>query len=455
MPISYGNAVRLIEIEADTQSPNFQNGMETVQLDRALNRTCGRTYSSPDSTPRFDTSAMDGYALSSEATKNVSVECPAMFSVRGTIAAGDEPLQVSGEPDSKGVYPCVEIMTGARFPDSSAGMPFDCCVRHEDTTAAMNGGPSDSRHISITKAAKYQQNRRFAGGDFNEGDGIIQRGSTIQTRHIMALASVGHREISVYRKPRVAIYSTGAELDVRNLKDLNCHKIRDVNGPYCSATLESWGAEADFLGLLGDDAVEIGGTIGSHLDGCKYDLIITTGAVSAGKFDLVRAGIERVGASVLFHKVSMRPGHPALFASIRNPSEESSRIPFFGLPGNPVASAACLRFMVHPYLRRLQSQKPERPLKADVRGTDKTSNSNNHRKAAQGEVISSLPPDKDVFRLGIYGKSVHNQKLEVKLIEDHSPGKIKPFLWANCWIHIPASKVELRNGDMVDIFPIS
>ena len=98
---------------------------------------------------------------------------------------------------------------------------------------------------------------------------------------------------------------------------------------------------------------------------------------------------------------------------------------------------------------------PERPLKAVVRGTDKSSGLNNHLNSAQGGVISSLPPDKDVFRPGIFGESLQHQNLEVKLIEDHSPGKIKPFLQANSWIHVPAGNTELRNGDIVDIFPTS
>lgn len=437
------------------QASVFQNDVETVPLGRALNRVCGCTYNSPELTPRFDTSAMDGYALSSEATRGASVESPVVFRVKGTMAAGDGPISISGEPDAKGVYPCVKIMTGACFPDCAAGKSFDCCVRLEDTTVACDGESFDSRYINITKPAKYQQNRQLAGGDFKEGDYIIQRSSTIQTRHIMALASVGYMDISVHRKPRVAIYSTGAEFDAKDPTDFSHHKIRDVNGPYCSATLENWGAEVDFLGVLGDDAAEVDRSIGSHTGQRKYDLIITTGAVSAGRFDLVRTGIERLGVTIIFHKVSRRPGHPALFATIPSPCVDTSRTPFFGLPGNPVASAACLRFIVLPYLRRLQSQKPEQPLKATVCGTEKACNSNNHLRKAHGSIILTSPPDKDVFRPGVCGESLQEQKLEVKLIEDHSPGKIKPFLGANCWIHIPAGKVELRNGDVIDIFPIS
>ncbi len=139
--------------------------------------------------PEINTSALDGFALNSDMTAGASAQSPVIFEYKGSLAAGDGPISISGEPDS-GTYPCVEIMTGPRFPNSLDGRPFNCCIPWEDTVTVTDSS-SNRRYIKLMKSTKYEQHRRLAVEDFTEENVIVHAGATIRSRHIMALASVG------------------------------------------------------------------------------------------------------------------------------------------------------------------------------------------------------------------------------------------------------------------------
>jgi molybdenum cofactor synthesis domain-containing protein len=290
---------------------------------------------------------------------------------------------------------------------------------------------------------------------------IIRKGSTIRPHHIMALASIGCRELSVWRKPQVGLFSTGAELLTEKKGNPDAQRIEDVNGPYIYAVLESLGYETRFLGVIDDNSPAATQEIGHHLQQRRYDLLISTGGVSAGKFDSIRESVEKLGAQVLFHKVAMRPGHPALFASIPSSNkchypnrERSSKVAFFGLPGNPVASAACLRFLVLPFLRILLSQPIDQPVKAIIRRLKTPGNAwQNNPCNNSSSPIAHFPAEMEVFRPGQL-RSQTDRTLEVGLIADHSPGKIRPFVSGDCWIQIHRGNFELTDGNIVDVFPM-
>ncbi|PGH14124.1 hypothetical protein AJ79_03241 [Helicocarpus griseus UAMH5409] len=491
MDIPYDEAISIIKAEAAASLQTNQRRTETVPLNKALSRISKDTHLSPLSTPRWDTSAMDGYALSSKATQRASDLTPAIFAIKATIAAGDKPLPMSGKLDF-GVYPCAEIMTGARFPESTTGEPFDCCVRLEDTLPSLSNGRVARKYkcIQTMKPARSGQNKRRAGEDFQEGDVILDAGDVIRPPHIMALASVGIKTVNVLCKPRVGVFSTGYEL----LPDASASVIPDANGPYICATLEEQGYNVEYLGVIEDISEMAAFKILSSLrESPDLDMIITTGGVSAGKFDVVREALEaNLNASVLFHRVAMRPGHPALFAripegtplswTIQNCNGESScakvatvssrKVAFFGLPGNPVASAACLQFLAMPFLRTLNSAPDQPPVPAIVRSLEK----HNHGEIASGSVstegvcdggaslvdgaytdtnpLVTCPTNKDVFRPGkLLSRGAHGM-VEVGIIADHSPGKVSPFLGADCWVHVRQGRGELRDGDGVDVYPL-
>lgn len=469
MPPSYREALNLITTEA-RHSASISPSTEKIHVYHALNRISEHTQRSPQPTPRFDTSAMDGYALNSAATKTASPESPIVFCVKGIIAAGDEPVSVSGEPETElrdglgAIYPCVEIMTGARFPETIGGSrAFDCCVKVEDVEilgvekrVAMMGGNS---YIKVMKPAQFQQNRRLAGNDFGKDDVIVDVGEVIRPRHIMALASVGLNEVPVVRRPRIGAFSTGSELLDPDTQRSSLQRIQDANGPYIMTNLEDYGADVEFLGVLDDGADTITRALEYSVHENKYDMIISTGGVSTGRFDLVPAALQRLGARIVFHKIDIRPGHPVLFAKIprREATQtEKSEVAFFGMPGNPVASAACLRFLVVPYLQHLWSEEPESPLQATARRNQhekiEVEANGSTRNGSNETLLSRFPVEKDVFRPGFFYRHSSNE-LSVIIINDYSPGKIKPFLASNCWIHVPEGQSELHEGAIVDIIP--
>lgn len=469
MPPSYREALHLITTEAHHSASTFPS-TETIPLFHALNRISISTNRSPNSTPEVDTSAMDGYALNSAATKTASPESPIVFCVKGIIAAGNEPVDISGEPETEprdglgAIFPCVEIMTGARFPGAIGGSrAFDCCVKVEDVEVLevekRVAGMGGNSYIKVVKPAQFQQNRRLAGNDFGKGDVIVSAGEVIRPRHIMALASVGLNEVQVVRRSRIGVFSTGNELLYPDMQRPNLHRIQDANGPYIMTSLEDYGADVEFLGVLDDGADSITRALEYYLHEGKYDMIISTGGVSTGRFDLIPAALQRLGARIIFHKIDIRPGHPVLFAKISRRTatqRETSEVVFFGMPGNPVASAACLRFLVVPYLQRLRNEEPEFPLKATARRNQhekrKVKANGSTKNDSDETLISKFPMEKDVFRPGFFYRRSSNE-LDVILINDHSSGKIKPFLASNCWIHIPGGQSELHKGYLVDIIP--
>jgi molybdopterin molybdotransferase len=423
MAMSYDDALHIIRQIALEAMRVRGDQSELVSPEDAVGRIAAREHCSTVTTPAFDTSAMDGYAICSSATATATPSMPIMFCVKGTIAAGDEPLSLLGEADD-GIHSCVEIMTGARFPQGLDVTAFDACVKIEDTSRDVCFA-SSQRFVKVSRPVAKNANRRFAGEDFRKGEVIFAEGEVIRSRHIMALAAVGIDSVAVRRRLRIAIWSTGKELVAHKSASRNIPQTKDTNGPFLLASLREMGIEAKFVGVLEDDEQAIQEEIGDRLDQDQYDLIITTGAVSKGKFDFMLPALKALQAPVRFHGVAIRPGHPVLFATV--PSKKGN-IPFFGLPGNPVATAACFRFLVVPLLRCLMGDRPESPLMARC-----------EMRNGMREMITSLPSHFDCFRHGRLRVSSSGD-WTVELSQDQSPSKISHFSRSNCWLHFPAAQ---------------
>ncbi|KAJ0418618.1 MoaB/Mog domain-containing protein [Aspergillus carlsbadensis] len=434
MALSYADAVDLVEKEAHRQRTAFLADSEKCSIFNTCDRAVSDLLCSPISTPEFDTSAMDGFALSSVATKATSPDSPVTFEVLGTTTAGDQPHSHSTLLDESGdgTPPCIEIMTGAPFPVGPGGDQFDCCVPIEDVVL-VEDKLSTRRYISLSKPAKWRQHRRVAGGDFARNDRIIDVGERVNPQHVMAMASVGLTEVPVMRQPRIAIFSTGCELMSPGASP-HRFMIHDANGPYLSAMLKKYGADVDFRGAVRDNPIAMENALLEALGQNKYDVILTSGAVSAGRCDIIPGVISSIGGRTVFHKVAVKPGHPVLFSVL--PRGGQSETAFFGLPGNPVAAAACLRFFVLPYLRTLQCQSRERPQSAPLQVPKSTKS------------ILRFKKEVDIFRPAILSPC----RQTVQIIEDHSPGKTKPFLHANCWAHIPSRVEQVCDGETVDVY---
>jgi molybdopterin molybdotransferase len=211
--------------------------------------------------------------------------------------------------------------------------------------------------------------------------------------------------------------------------------IHDANGPYLSAILKKYGADVDFRGVVRDNPIAMENALLEALGQNKSDIILTSGAVSAGRCDMIPGVINSIGGRTVFHKVAVKPGHPVLFSVL--PRGREGETAFFGLPGNPVAAAACLRFFVAPYLRTLQYQSREQPQSARLHVHKST------------KAVLSFRKEADIFRPAILSPC----RQMVQIIEDHGPGRTKPFLHANCWAHIPIGVEQVCDGETVDVYP--
>ncbi|KAJ0142009.1 GPI-anchored wall transfer protein 1 [Fusarium oxysporum f. sp. albedinis] len=393
---------------------------EVVPIEEAVGRVSACDHFSPISTPEFDTSAMDGYAICSESTRLASAERPVFFCAKGTIAAGDDFITLPSRHTRDGPEPCFEIMTGGRFPQGELGEVFDACVKVEDTIRIAAKEPGLGTCIAISKPIPRYANRRFAGEDIQKGDLVMKKGVTIRTSHIMPLASVG-------------------------IETTQSH-IRDVNGVYLTAASKEAGADATFGGSIPDEVDALVQTIKDRLGSSAVDIMITSGGVSVGKFDHVRQALETLGATIVFHGVAVRPGHPVLFALL---SSAWGEVAFFGLPGNPGAAAACFKFLTVPYISHLLGQEPEKPVLARLENLQLGSSS---RKSIMDAPNRGLNCDR--FRPGVLqmtggeGLTVHEAAGVL------GPSKMAPFVQANCWIHIKANEA-IETGQMVYCYPMN
>jgi molybdopterin molybdotransferase len=437
MGVSYQDALAILQQTATAILNEQEQQNEIVPLDQALGRIAVENHTSPICTPSRDTSAMDGYAISSGATVDATPERPVTFIVQGTNAAGEEPIQLPNEPID-GCYPCVEIMTGAQFPVSTSHTPFDACVKIEDTvpSGAKHGFQSQQR-FSLTRPVRLHANRRFAGGDMQRGDIIVKKGEIVQSRHVMGLASVGVANAVVIRRLRVAVWTTGNELTRDTKEAWKGSYVFDSNGPFLTAALREAGVDVVLKGILQDSMQSLEEALDAT-ETASWDLIITTGAVSKGRFDFIVPALERMHARILFHGVAIRPGHPVLFATM---NRDGRQIPFFGLPGNPIATAACFRFLVVPFLRQLSGTPPERSerLELSMRG-------------GGHETFLACPPHLDCFRHGTVVTREDGTRT-IALSQSQSPAVISQYATANYWAHIARGSEEEAGTIMVQCLP--
>ncbi|KAL7944132.1 MoeA, N-terminal and linker domain-containing protein [Trichoderma barbatum] len=416
---------------------------ERVLLKDAVGRKPLADYISQGCTPKFDTSAMDGFAISSVATHDASLSHPILFRVVGTITPGNE-LPSDIGVTTYGMEPCAEIMTGGRFPDCAGPLgQLDACVKIEDVTMVEYGNSDAAKQwrcILVTKPVQQNAHRRFAGNDIQNAEILVTAGQRILSSHLMPLASLGLREVEVMKRVRIGIWSTGNEFVEKTTNAV------DVNGPFLQAASTEYGAEANFLGYLDDEIESLSQAISCHACSGKWDALITSGAASVGKFDFIRTALEECGADVIFHGLSIRPGHPVLFALIDHGEKPTA---FFGLPGNPGAAAACFRFIVIPYLRRLEGRKPEEPISAKV--VMKTQHADG--KCGRNGKLVSTNRTLDCFWPGNLRTTTSGKNI-VDLEGCRSPARLQPYIYSNCWVHIPSGQ-DVAVGDVVSCYPMA
>lgn len=402
--ISYAEALRRLAAATGRLSP------VVVPLAAAAGRVTALPVEALLTVPGFANAAMDGFALAAGATASADPARPARFKVLGLVAAGSAPP--AGPPGPGEAW---EIATGAPLPPGT-----DAVVPVERTSRDGAG------HVLVTAPAAPGQNVRRAGEDFATGQVVVGAGVRLEPHHVMGLAACGLDEVPVTARPRVAILTTGTELEQRGA-DLAPGRIRDANGPYLAALLPALGAEAAAPFSAGDDERGLREQLAA-LAGTA-DLVLTTGGVSAGRLDLLPGVVQSMGGELLFHKVAIRPGKPVLAARLPGGTL------LLGLPGNPLAVAVGMRFFAVPVLRALLGLPPELPAPA-----------------------AAAEPVRGRGTLRFFAKALttvaSDGERRVRLLPGQESFRIAPLLAANCWAVVPEGTGELPAGTLLETLPL-
>jgi len=276
--------------------------------------------------PRFDNSSMDGYAVRAQEIAAADEDHPVSLPVLTDIPAG------RGDRLELPPGATMRIMTGAPVPAGA-----DSVVQVEWT----DGGTGT---VEVRRATRSGQNIRRAGEDVREGQSVLRAGDRLSARRLALVASVGVERLLVRPRPRVAVMPSGSEL-VPPGKPLQPGQIHDSNGYGLVAAVQAAGAQARHAGIIPDTPAAVAAAIEQAAADC--DLIITTGGVSAGAYDTVKAVLRELG-TVEFVQVAMQPGKPQGFGVVG-----AGRTPVFTLPGNPVSALLSFEVFVAPALRRL------------------------------------------------------------------------------------------------------
>jgi molybdopterin molybdotransferase len=403
--ISYRDALTILQ----TRSRSALLTTETVPLRESLGRILAEDVVTREELPTFANSAMDGFAVRAAQTTGASAENPLHLPILGSLAAGDTPL---ASDERIGAW---EIMTGAPFPPG-----FDACVKIEDCVVTPGV-------VEIRGPARPGLNRREIGEDFRREQVLMKVGQKIRAEDILCLASIGILTLTLHRRPRVGIISTGKELVP--LEEIPAPgKIRNSSGVFLMAALKVRGCEPMHLGTIPDDPEEFKALV-RKTESQDFDLILTTGAISMGKYDFVAGALRELGTEFFFQKVAMRPGKPVLFGRLRGGSF------LIGLPGNPISSAVGLRFFVDPFLRELQGRGPELPLRLPLaKGTFKAPNVTCFYKGA----ITNGPRGSEVI-----------------LHPEQRPSLMHPLLASDLWVALPEGGEEVAAGTWVDVYNFS
>ena len=302
-------------------------GSEMVTLHESLGRVIAQDILSPANVPNYDNSAMDGYALNAQDLN------AARLKVIGTAFAGKAYSGTVAQGE------CVRIMTGASMPQGT------------DTVAMQEKVLRDGDNIQFTETPRPRANVRYAGEDMQQGQCVLSAGHLMNPADLGLLASLGIAVVNVYRKLKVAFFSTGDEL-VAIGKPLATGQVYDSNRYTLYGMLCRLGVEVIDLGAIADDPVLLEKTLLEAAT--QADVIITSGGVSVGEADYMKELLSKHG-QVMFWKLAMKPGRPLAYGKVGNAH-------YFGLPGNPVAVMVTFYQFVREALLTLMGQSTSTPL---------------------------------------------------------------------------------------------
>ena len=387
-------------------------GSEIVSIKDALNRISSKEVIAKSDYPADDNTAFDGFAVNSKETKNTFQK----FKILKTIAAGDNPY-IKKVPKLS----CIEVMTGAIIKK-----PFDTIIPIEDIEFFPS--KQNAKYIIINKKIKKSEFIRPKGSDYKKGNKIIKKGELINPAHILSLKTLGIDKVLVKKKVNIVFYPSGNELSDK--KNIPSWKIRNSNTIYLNSLIRSLPVNFTVKKILRDkDKILFKKQISKQLKS-KTDILITSGAVSKGKFDFIPSVINQFKLKNHFKGVTIRPGKPIMFAKFNNNKC------FFGLPGNPISSVACFRFFVIPFLFKSLGLKVEKPIFAKLK--------NKFSK-------------KKKFTRFVKGKLTFDKKglVQFEVFEGQESYKIEPFVKSNAWGVFKDGVSVFNRGNLIEVYSAS
>ena len=384
---------------------------EIIDSSKSLNRINRLDIYSNVNYPAGTNAAFDGFAINSKETIKLNKNNKKEFKILKTLAAGDDPRLNKIKKNQT-----VEVMTGALIPRF-----FDTIIPIEKIIFNK-----DKKYIQISKKIKKNQHIRYAGSDYKKKDLIIKRGTIIQPPHILAFKTLGITKIKVKKKPNILFFSTGNEIS--NNKNIVNWKVRNSNSHYIKSLSNNFLFNYIDGGILRDKDEKLFKKQIEKSIKSKIDIIITSGAVSAGKHDFVPLVVKKFNLSNFFKGVAIRPGKPVLFAKFKKTEKV-----IFGLPGNPISSSACFRFFVYPYLLNILGIKSEKPFKAKLK--------NNYSKSKK--VIRFLKASLT---------STKDGKIEIQVLKGQESFKIKSFVESNVWGLFKYGQSNFKKGELIECY---
>jgi molybdopterin molybdotransferase len=416
---SFESARHLVEQHAAGVSPGE---VETVDLLAGVGRVLAEGILADRDFPPFARATRDGYAVRAADLAKI----PARLEVVGEVKAGDWP-----EPGECSVGPgqAVGIMTGAPLP---AGADAVVMVEHTSPIRELAGKFVDEL-VEVRRSVGVGENFVPRGAEARAGQLLLDRGRRLDQAAIAIAASVGKSRVQVFRKPRVAVLSTGDEV-VEIGATPGPAQIRNSNSYSLAAQVQNAGGEAVRLAIAPDERVRLRALIEEGL-GC--DLLLLTGGVSMGKYDLVEQVLGELKAEFYFTGAEIQPGRPVVFGSCG--AGALARVPaphkkyFFGLPGNPVSTMVTFELFARPMIEALAGMTPQRLifLRARLKSEIRT-------KTGLKRFLPAM-------------LSGEFENAEVELARWQGSGDIAALARANCYIVIPPDRERLDAGEWVSL----
>ncbi|EGR2557190.1 bifunctional molybdopterin-guanine dinucleotide biosynthesis adaptor protein MobB/molybdopterin molybdotransferase MoeA [Vibrio alginolyticus] len=382
---------------------NTVSEIEACKIENAYGRVLAEHIVSPVNVPQYTNSAMDGYAIRSDDVDRDS------YQVVAEVMAGhayEQPLEVGQ---------AVKIMTGAPTP------------RNGDTVVMREQAIQEGDKVTFNGAnIKAGQNVRQAGEDLAIGSDVFTAGTRLASPEMGMIASLGFGEANVFRKLKVAVFSTGDEVQAPGTEQ-KANSIYDSNRFTIMGMLEKLGCEILDFGILEDNEQLMIEALENA--SAQADVVMTSGGVSVGDADYIKLALDKLG-QIDFWRINMRPGRPLAFGQINNK-------PFFGLPGNPVAVMVSFINFVEPALRKMQGEQGWKPLKVNAIATE-------NLRSRQGRTEFS----RGVYKLDATGR------LTVRTTGKQGSGILRSMSEANCLIEISPAIDTVKAGESVTIIPL-